>query len=65
MRLRNRHMARKNSAGHGLGLSGCVVLLETIGGRIKARQNTPHGLIIEITLPITNEMLQEANATLH
>lgn len=65
VRLCNRNVAQKNSSGHGLGLSGCVALLETVGGCIKARQNTPHGLTIEITLPIAIESRAGTKITVH
>ena len=47
--------ARGGAKGAGLGLAIVVRVVKRSGGRIKLSSNHPHGLIVELVMPLANK----------
>lgn len=45
----------RETGGTGIGLTICKRVVELHGGRVAARRNHPHGLVIDLTLPVRQD----------
>ncbi|MDZ5650074.1 sensor histidine kinase [Nitrospirillum sp. BR 11828] len=52
----------RDTGGTGIGLTICKRVVEVHGGTVTAAHNVPHGLVVEMTLPILPETPQDRHA---
>ncbi len=57
------YTTKEPGKGTGLGLSVSYMIVEAIGGHLKAENRSPHGAVFTITLPMSDEKVHHADSS--